>query len=67
MHDSENVTYTFRETGGGGGYNLILQVPREMGDEVRKGWPPGAAPASNWQRAAGAVPAQLSIPVHPKP
>ena len=45
------------------GYNLILQVPREMGAEVRGGWPPGAAPARNRQRAAAAVPAQLSIPV----
>jgi len=44
------------------GYNLILQVPREMGAEVRGGWPPGAAPARNPQRAAAAVPAQLTIP-----
>ena len=45
------------------GYNVILQVPQEMGAEVRGAWPPGAAPAGNRQRAAAAVPAQLSIPV----
>jgi hypothetical protein len=61
------------------GYNIILHVPREMGAEVRGGWPPGAAPARNRQRAAAAVPAQLTIPsavvsvnpapytLHPKP
>ena len=45
------------------GYNVILQVPREVGDDVRGAWPPGAAPARNRQRAAAAVPAQLSMPV----
>jgi hypothetical protein len=49
------------------GYNVILQVSREMGAEIRGAWPPGAAPARNRQRAAAAVPAQLSMPVAREP
>jgi hypothetical protein len=49
------------------GYNVILQVSRELGPQVRARWPPGAparppgAPATNLRDTA-AVPAQLSIP-----
>jgi hypothetical protein len=47
------------------GYNVILQVPRELGPGVRARWLPGAAPATNhprqnWQEPA--PPAQLAMP-----
>jgi hypothetical protein len=42
------------------GYNVIIQVTREMGAGE---WPPGAAPSRNRGGAGGAFPAQLTTPV----
>ena len=40
------------------GYNLIMQMSRDAGEEARAAWPPGCAPAST----GAAVPAQLTMP-----
>ena len=40
------------------GYNIVLQMSRDAGEEARAAWPPGSAPAST----GAAVPAQLTMP-----